>query len=310
MRLKRLFKNKILCLCVICIGLFSIYLLTLNNNDTTLPTFSPTINNSVINEDLDGNGSKDALYIKTDDKNYLIQINLNGENSLSLNPSKEFSTLGEHKTYWPMRITIADVSRNNTKELFTQCSIGENPLQSIFIFKDGSYENVFSKENNILGLIDNSNNKTPKIISGKFSSGYMDLRSYIVSNNSLKEFPYLYKKNYIGDIIVCDFINLIQSFPYDSLQIPNYFSHTLDDSSITNIYTVANNNLNYIFQDCFFKDITYDEKGLPKDVSWTLNFKGIDPNSPKKIKNFTFDIIVTRLNDSFDYKITSLDLSY
>lgn len=310
MKLNRFFKSLYISI-PISIILFLALIIFINDEATkTLPTFYPMSDNSVINEDLDGNGSKDALYIKTNDVNYLIQVNLNGKSSLSLNPSKELATLGEHKNYWPIRITINDISRNNVKEIFTQASNGESSIQNVFIFKDNSYENVLATKNNILGIIDNSNNKTPKLISGNFNSGYMDLHSYIIVNNDLKEFPYIYEENYIGDKLICNFINLIQSFPNESLELPSYFTDNLNYNSTSQIYTAANNQYSYILQDCFFKDITYDEKGLPKDISWTLNFKGRNINDSKNIKNFTFDVILTRNSNSFDYKITSLDLSY
>lgn len=307
-------KNMVLKSASFIIMILSIIIIIFNTNSMkTLPTFKAIDKNLTINEDFNGDGKKDVLYIKTDSSEYLIQVNLNNDDSLSLDPSKDLSTLGEHKTYWPMRLTVKDISRDNLKEIFTQSSFNETPIQHLFIFDNNKYENIFSAKNNILGFLDDSNGKTPKVISGNFQNGTMILKSYLLVNKELKEYAYSYPSNFVGNNCVSEFINLIESFPYEDLDVPDYFSSNISYNSITSLYTIANNNHVYKLQDCFFKDISYDEKNEPYEFSWTLNFKGIDESDKNKIKNFTVDLIVTKSNvasPNFDYKITSLDISF
>lgn len=282
------------------------------NKDIPLATFKSIENNKVLNEDLNGDGNKDAIYIKTNDNEYLIQINLNNKGSLSLNPNSKIKTLGEHKNYWPIKVTFKDISRDNCKEIFLQSSFNETPIQHMFLFDGEKYVNALSEKYNIIGFLDSSNGKTPKIISGNFKNVDSILNSYILVDNTLKKFDYSYPNNYIGNELITDFLSFIESFPNDDVIIPKYFNEKLSGDTLTNVYKLAYNETKYIFQDGFFEDISYDDKGNPIELRWVLNFKGLKNNNYDDMKNYTIELILSRsiINDNnYNYNITSLDIN-
>ncbi|MBS5825373.1 MAG: VCBS repeat-containing protein, partial [Clostridium argentinense] len=301
-------KNKYSYVAFLVILIITAVIFVLNKNKNSIPTLFIIDNNRVVNEDLNGDGDKDAIYIKTDDNKYLIQINLSNDLSYSLNPNKDISTLGEHKPYWPMKILIEDLSRDNIKEVFIQSSINEKPIQHIFKFNGEGYENIYSSYDNILGFMDSKNNKTPKIVTGNFKNNGIELKNHLFINNKFKTFEYAYPNNYIGINIIYSFIGFIESFPNMNVILPDYFSDNINSNELSMIYTLSSKNTVYNFQDGFFKDISYDSKDRPLEVKWTLNFKGIEKADYKSINNYTIDIILSKKSFEQEYKVTSINV--
>lgn len=306
--IKNFIKKKYSYVVFIIVLIITAIIFLLNKNKNSLPTFFTIDNNKVINEDLNGDGSKDALYIKTNDNNYLVQINLSNELSYSLDPNKDIPTLGEHKSYWPMKVLIEDVSRDNIKEIFIQSSINEKPIQHIFKFNGERYENIYSSRDNILGFIDSKNNKTPKIVTGNLKDNGIKLKNHLFINNKFKTFDYSYPDNYIGDKLIYSFVGFIESFPNMNLILPNYFNTYINSNELSMIYTLSSKNTFYHFQDGFFKDISYDSQDRPLEVKWTLNFRGIEKGDYKLINNYTIDIILSKKSFEHEYTITSINV--
>jgi hypothetical protein len=287
-------------------------ILILKHNWTSKATFfTPIEDSKTIQEDLNGDSKKDILYVKKDDKNYYVQINLHDGTSYGLDPSKEIPTLGESATHWPMRVSILDASRNNIKEIFLQCSFHGKPVQHIFNWNDKGYKDIFCSNNNIIGFSDIKNNKTPKIISANISNGKINYESFIFIKDSLKKFDYNYPANYMGSDVIISFLTLVQSFPNDALALPSYFYNNISGNDLNLLYGTANNNMSYLFQDGSFKDLSWDSNGISHEIKWTLNFKATSLADNKIQKNLTFDLVLTKYNNtdgSYSYKITSLNL--
>lgn len=306
--IKNFIKKKYSYIAFIIVLIITAIIFILNKNENSLPTFFIVDNNKIVNEDLNGDGYKDALYIKTDDNNYLVQINLSNKISYSLNPNKDILTLGEHKTYWPMKVILEDVSRDNVKEIFIQSSINEKSIQHIFRFNGEGYENIYSSYYNILGFLDSKNNKTPKIVTGNFKNNETKLENHIFINNKFKTFEYAYPDNYIGSKLICDFISFIENFPNINTNIPNYFSTYISGNELSMVYQLSSKNTTYHFQDGFFKEISYDSQDRPLEVKWTLNFKGIEKNDYKVINNYTIDLMLAKKAFEREYMITSINV--
>jgi hypothetical protein len=220
------------------------------------------------------------------------------------NPRRLFKPL-------PLRASIIDVSRDNVKEIFLQSSFHGKPIQHVFTLNEKSYNDVLYTNNNILGFVDSKNNKTPKIISANIANNEISFNSYIFIKGVLKKFEYNYPVNYVGCDTILNFISLVQSFPNDGLTLPPYLYPNISGNDINLLYQSANNGTVYTFQDGSFKDLSWDSKGVPHEIKWTLNFKGTLVSDPKVVKSIIFDLILTKINNSdgtFTYKITSIDL--
>lgn len=293
-------------LVVCCLALSLKYFL-----NSSLDAFTVIDDNKAIHDDLDGDGRKDILYVKKDDKSYYIQVNLSTGESYSLNPCKDLPTLGDSVGHWPLKVSLLDITRDGSKEILVQSSFHGKPIQHLFILRANGYEDVFNSYNNIIGFADSKNNKTPKVVSAMINKDQSSYDSYIFIKDNFKKFDFNYPSNYMGSDAIGSFISLIQSFPNGSLTIPAYFYHNISGKDLDLLYQVANCNTSYLFQDGIFKDLSWDSKGIPHEVKWTLNFRSTSLLDNKIVKTLSFDLILTKFlnNDgSYTYKITSLNL--
>ncbi len=288
-------------------GICFFTLFTSFHSNPSMEVFSVIANDNIIKDDLNGDGKKDSIFVKNNKEKLLVEINLNESVSHSLNYNHSLETLGEFLPYWPPRITTFDVSRDNHKEIFIQSSFHNKNIQHMFYWNGDSYKDVFCNENNILGITDMSNNRTPIIISGNLLNGKIDMKNYIFSNETLREFKTTNDNNYLGFNSISYFIDLIESFPNNNLIVPEYFHHSLSGVHIEGLYKLSHQKSSFKFQDGFFKDLSSNNKGEPHQVNWILSFRSTEILNTSITKNLVFDITLTKTNDaSFKYKVTSL----
>ena len=288
--------------------MFTFFLLLRNDS---LSTFNIVTESKMMQADLTGDGTKDILYIKTETDKYYIQIN-SQDKSYYLEPSKTINTVGNYYTQWPMRLTLMDISRNNSPEIFTQASKNNKAVQHVFFWNREKFEDIFCSTNNILGFIDSKNNKTPKVLSGNIKDGKMTFVSYIFIKNSLKSFDYNYADNYMGKNTITSFINLMGSFPLAELNISKeLFSPNLSGNDISLLSDLSNKKIYFNFQDAVFKDYSWDKEGNASKILWTLNFKGTSSKDLKDIKNYTIELILEpmiKVDSVSTFKISSLNI--
>jgi hypothetical protein len=169
MKLKVIFIKKkhlyyiILFMIFILITLFLIYR---NFFYITSSTFSNILEDKTLTADFNGDGIYDKLYVKQTDNKYLIKVKIKDKVYDFIN-NDNGNLISNYYPYWPLRINIMDVSRDRIPEIFIQGSLGKNSLQRFFVFDGYKFKNIFSSSNNILGFIDCTNNRTPKIITGR-----------------------------------------------------------------------------------------------------------------------------------------------
>lgn len=275
-------------------------------------TFNIADNSKAKKIDLTGDGKDELLYIKTDKDKYSIEINTN-DKSLILKPDTKLNTLGNYRTYWPMRITLLDVTRDRVPEIIVQNSSQNKPLQHIFFWNGNDFSDIFCSTNNIIGFIDSQNNKTPKLVSGFMDQSKINFNYYYFSNNKFQSFAYEDKLNFMGKNTVQAFINYIQSLPYGEANKPkDIFYPGMSGKDISIIGKLSGDNNTYIFQDGIFKDTKWDKSGNIAEIKWTLNFKGTSLIKNDDIKNYTLDIILKPYQDisgeDGSYKIYSINL--
>lgn len=288
-----------------------IILLTLRKSTSTFNVINVNANKTK-KVDLTGDGKDDILYIKSDNNKYMIEVDTSGKNFI-LQPDKKINTLGDFCGYWPMRITLLDVTRDKIPEIIVQDSIKGKPLQHIFMWNGDNFSDVYSSNNNTIGFIDSKNNKTPKIVSGFMDQNKINFSYYYSSNNKFQSFTYEDKVNFMGKSTVQAFINYIQSLPYGETYKPQgIFSSNLSGKDISIIEKLSEDKNTYAFQDCIFKDTKWDKGGNPLEIQWTLSFKGTSLAKNEDVKNYTLDILLKPYSSSngedSDYKIYSINL--
>lgn len=255
--------------------------------------------------DLTGDGEKDVLNIKVLNKKYYLSVD-SKEDSFQLSPVKNGESAGDYLKDWPLNIILEDINRDRIPEIFSQGQLKNKPYLNIFKFKGSEFENILSSNSSILGLIDTSNNKTVKLLSGRIANNKISLKNYIMVNNKLQEFDYNYKENYIGKDTVLTFINYIESLPYGEKEKPDIFSGSLS-ADIGNIGKLSGESSKFKFHDGFFKDIKSDKNGNISEAEWRLNFSGTDNNNQKN--NYSINIkLKNEGSDKYSFKIYSIKI--
>lgn len=284
-----------------------IFILFLSKQDSS--SFNSISENKTLKADFNGDGKDDLLSIKKSNDKYNITVKIK-DKSFPITPFKSSSSICNYSPYWPLRITLMDVSRDKIPEIFIQTSNKDNPLQYVFIWNNGKFENIFSNSNNILGFIDCKNNKTPKVISGKLENNKISLSNYIFLNYKFKSYNYDNNNTFMGIDTICTFIQLIQSFPQSNFYKPkDIFDSSLFDKGIPLLEKLSYDNNTYTFQDAIFKENKCNVDGDVSEVYWTLNFKGVSNSDKNTIKNYTVNVLLVPNNNSknnYYFKISSI----
>lgn len=301
----KLFNIFLLILAILCF--FKLFFI--KDNLDAKNVFNSSKEDSIIHEDLNNDNKKDTILIKRSDSNLLAQVSLNSNETYSLDYSKNLQTLGEYCEYWPVRVSTLDISRDNSKEIFIQSSFHNKAVQHIFSWNGCGYDDIFCSNNNIIGFMDSSNNKTPKIISGNFQDNNINLNGYLYNKGSLKEFNSNLVDSFPGKDTVNNFICLIESLPDPYLSIPNYFYSQISGTDLESIFRLANSSNYYKFQDGYFIDLAWDNSGNITCENWILNFRTISTSDSKKVGHITINLMLNKYNDdNFPFKITSVNM--
>lgn len=310
MKLRVLFLKKkyiyVALLLIITIILLFLFIHTSKNN--TISTFKVLDNNKVIRTDLTGDGNDDIIYIKSENKKYYIQVNTSKNNSLFLTPNKHLNTMGIHYSYWPLRLTLLDVTRDKIPELFIQSSKEDKPIQHVFLWNNNKFNNIIFNNNNILGFLNCNTNKTPIVLSGNYNKSNITLNSSIILNNHVENFNEKHPNYFIGKDTIFYLIKYIESLPQKQIVSQEIIHPSLGDNILPSLDYLNNLNKRFVFQDALFMNKHYDKDGNLSEIQWTLNFKGISLNNEKDFKNYTANISLKKdkkLNEDFYLKISS-----
>ncbi|NMM63213.1 VCBS repeat-containing protein [Clostridium sp. P21] len=273
------------------------------------PTFTNISEDKMLKADFDGDGKEDILSVRKNNDKYSVDVKIKNK-IFPITTYKNSSTLCNYSSYWPMRITLMDVSRDKLPEIFIQTSNKDNPLQYVFVWNYEKFDNVLSNSNNILGFIDCKNNKTPKVISGKFQDNTISLSNYMFLNYKFKNYNYENNTTFMGADTICTFIQFVQGLPgTENFKPKDIFSSNLSNRELQSISKLSSENNTYIFQDSIFKENKCNQDGDVSEVYWTLNFRGISNLDKKTIKNYTINLLLTpdeNSKDNYHFKISSL----
>ncbi|SHI86047.1 Repeat domain-containing protein [Clostridium cavendishii DSM 21758] len=267
-----------------------------NFNEATVVTMSNTKDDDTIKKDLNGDGNEDLLYIASKNGKYYLEASINNK-TLALNPNKQLNTLGYSYPYWPMSLSFIDLNRDKKPELIIQSSQDNSPVQHIFVYNNNEFQDIYSSTNNIIGILDSKNNKTPKLFSLSIKNGISEIQNYMIIDNTIKNISY---ENYQIPAInsIERFVNLIES-PYVIAEPPSIFSENINSNDFSILWRLDKDNFSYVLEDAFFTDTKWDKDGKTETISWNMNFKRTNKTNISNIDRLNIKLEISKNNSGY-----------
>lgn len=302
---KNIFSSLLFCLLILflLVSFRYIYIDTTRNSHATLSRFNL---DEEISLDFNGDGQKDTLDVKKDKNTYVVKIKTSSKD-YTLYPSDNSKIIGEYSSNWPIKINTLDLSRDGIPEIIIRTFKDNKPINYIFTWNIDDFCNIYTSYNNILGILDSKNSRTPKILSASSSEGDSSTTSFIFNGKSIKDITFS-KTNIPNLNLVQSFIDVIQ-IPYELYEAPNIFSSEIDSTDLSLLWNLDKDSYNYSFQNGYFYDSTWDSNGDISSINWCLSFESTrksDSSAEKK----ELIIYLTIAKDSYnEFKISTFKKS-
>lgn len=238
----------------------------------------------------------DRLVIETKKNSYSVKVSSkNKDYILTSNNSK---VLGEVNPSFPLTAYQIDLNRDFIPEIITIGKVDKQPMIHVFQFADNTFNEVFSTNNNLFGLLNSSNTRNPVLISLSSKKGDESTTNYILENSILRNIsrdPMLVP----GLRPLQIFIDTIE-FSYEISETPEIFNSNIDRSQLSILWQLDKENYNYSFQYGFFKDISWNSSGDITDMLWDLSFdRSFKSSGDKPSSEFKLSLKLTNTPNGF-----------
>lgn len=271
MKLRVLFLKKVHILYFTLGVLILFFLIFFFNYNRKADVFAIVGEKTIIKSDLNGDGKEDILYINNENDKYYLQINSDNR-SFKLLPADKLPTMGRYYPFFPMKINLIDVTRDKIPEIFAQSMEKGKCIQHIFYWNGSEFIDSFCSSNNLIGVIDSKNNRTPKIVSGNFNNNSISLAFYMHLNGNVEKINV--PDDLPGKEAVAGFINYIQTLPGGEPYKPNnVFSPNISVKDLNIISKMTSENKIFKFTDGYFVDTKFNKNGVATEYKWIINFK-------------------------------------
>lgn len=296
---KNTFIAFIIIIFIICVSITTI-INTYSKNTETLSNKSLENNKEY---DFDSDGENDQLTIISTNSTYSIKI----KNSIGeiLLKSNEFDySLLDITSSCNINISYIDLDRNKVPELIISGFKNNKPTFYIFQWKDNTFQEVLFSQNNILGILDYNNSRTPKIYITNSTTGDKGTNGYILNANSIKDITFSNPTiPSLGNIQTL--INLIEA-DYELDDAPDIFTAYIPSEELGILWNLDKSTYRYSFQKGYFYDISWDDSGRATSIYWILSFEKVNfidsDSSPKELTMY----VKAELEESDEYKISSI----
>ena len=296
-------KKKTLLITLIIIFFLISIITIINTYLQNTETLSNNLLENIPEYDFDCDGENDELTIISTNSTYSIKIkNSTGEILLK---SNEFDySLLDITSSCSINISYIDLNRNKIPELIISGFKNNKPTFYIFQWLDNTFKEILFSQNNILGILDYNNSRTPKVFTTNSSTGDKGTNSYILNSNSIKDISF--SKQSIPSLgNIQTLINLIEA-DYELDDAPDIFTSYIPSEELGILWNLDKSSYRYSFQKGYFYDISWDNLGKATSIYWVLSFEKINfidsNNAPEEL---TIHVIVN-LEELDEYKISSI----
>lgn len=272
------------------------------DNTTSKQTISPININHDTQIDLTGDGKNEYLQLLNSQNKIDFNI-ISANNNFYLSDLIKDKILFTNNNHWEPQFFINDISRDNIPELLIQGSKNDKPISYVFHWNKKNFDLLYSNNNNILGILDSKNSKTPQCYSIASSEGLTSLNSFMLINDSILDTT-KDNLNIPSFDSVTKFIDLIQ-LPYVFDELPDIFASTIDKKHLSLLWNMDKDNYSYSFQNGFFYDYKWTESYEPVSLRWRLSF---EKSSFKGSQNDKSEFILLLDLEKYNtfYKINSI----
>jgi hypothetical protein len=297
---KKVLNNTIFCMGILAFSILIIYFLYYNTGSKQ--TISPININQNTQVDLTGDGKKENLQLLNSQNKIDFNI-ISSSNNFYLSDLINDKILFNTNNHWEPKVFLNDISRDNIPELIIQGSKNDKPIAYVFHWNKKNFDLLYSSTNNILGILDSKNSKTPQCYSISSSEGLTSLNSFMLINDSILDTT---KDNLNVPSLdsVTKFIDLVQ-LPYIFDDLPDIFASTIDKNDLSLLWNLDKDNYSYSFQNGFFYDYKWNESYEPSSLRWRLSFEKSSFKGSQNDKS-EFIILLDLEKQNTSYKINSI----
>lgn len=260
-------------------------------------------NKKELNIDFNGDGENEILQIEDESNKYIVKIKSKTSEYI-LKTSDESPYLNSISSTHPIKITAIDLSRDGIPEIIIRTFNNNTPINYIFAYQKDCYTNILTSNENILGIVNSQNTKTPSIITLASDKGDESIHSYIYNNKKFKDISFN-KQSVPGLSSIQKFIDLVQS-PYIPSELPDMFVDEINSSDVSILWSFDKDLNNYNFQSGYFIDIKWDKKGEIDTIDWILSFSEINKTASKPQEKEILLKLTTEKTENNTFKISSV----
>ncbi|OOM76752.1 hypothetical protein [Clostridium sp. BL-8] len=272
------------------------------NKLKTMQTISPINISHNIQCDLTGDGVEDTLETLNSQNKIDFSINCSNNTYYLSNSVPDKILFTTNNTLEP-KVFLNDISRDNVPEIILMGYKNNKYISYVFHWNKKNFDLVYSSENNILGILDCKNSRTPRCYSLSSSKGLSSLDSFMLINDSPLDSKETNTTLPSLDSVT-SFINLIE-LPYVLDDLPDIFTTSIDKENLSLLWNLDKDNYYYTFQNAFFYDYRWNEFGDPSAIRWRLSFEKSNSKSTVNSKSELI-FLVDLVKDGSSYKINAI----
>ena len=301
---KKFIINIIFIISLIIIGSITFYFQS--SKVKSLQTVYPVNFSKDTEYDLTGDGFKDSFQLTSNENK--IDFNIKTSSSeFYLSKEIDDKILFSKNLHWTPKTYIHDLSRNNIPEIILIGSKNNKSTYYIFGWNNNKFNLITSGNNNILGILDCKNSKTPQCFSLSSSSAGNSVSSFMIINNKFLNTTNSNNPPLPSLETAPNFINLIE-LPYDLDELPDIFTTDINKDELSLFWSLDKDNYSYAFQNAFFYDYGWNDYGEPNALKWILSFEKNKLNGQDGDKE-ELCVFLDVIKDHTMYKITTIQES-
>lgn len=278
--------------------LFSIYIITKPTEES-----STYVDNLITSTSLDinGDGKKEEISKVNDGDDVGILIKYD-------NKEECLSKLSKTSYFKSMDLFFCDLTRNSIPEVIVNVHNKSNSKIEIFSSSEGKMNKILSKDGNIVGISNSTNNRTPLLTIGEKKDNTLILSTYLLINGEEKKLninsDYIFGKDTISALI-----SYIENTYYENTPMDlSLISHDFRGESY-NAFESLDSNTHLVFDKGSFSDLKYNKDGELSSIKWCLAFHTKEDTTNDTLYNFNvFLELDDKLTSPYCYKIKLISL--